>query len=388
MLNRTLLVPLTAAALLLAAPQLAQAQTTTTGAVGIGTTTPDPSAVLELRSTSRGLLLPRLTAAQRQAIAGPPPGLLVYQTDGTQRGVWAFEPGTGGWTYLLPGAVDHLGNHTATTNLGLNGNYLSYFASTVSGLRVADNGQVGIGLGSFRPAQPLTVQADATGTLLGLNTAAGAGRYSFSLTYGGLNLSETGGATGRLFVQDGGRVGIGTTSPAGGLHVDAPESPSTSALGVLLSGGRSGNPGLELRGEGKTPYLDFAETSGVDYSTRLISEGGTLTVRTNGASATALAVDGGLRLNGGSPAAGRFLQALDATGRAGWAPIAGPPGPTGPAGATGATGPAAPAGPARPGPPARPAPRARRARRGRRACPAPTAPGPATTWATTPPPRP
>ena len=44
---------------------------------------PHTSAILDLSSTSKGLLIPRMTAAQRTAIAGPATGLLVYQTDGT-----------------------------------------------------------------------------------------------------------------------------------------------------------------------------------------------------------------------------------------------------------------------------------------------------------------
>ncbi len=57
--------------------------------VGIGTTTPHNSAILELNSTSRGFLVPRMTQAQRIAIATPATGLLVYQADGSS-GYWYF----------------------------------------------------------------------------------------------------------------------------------------------------------------------------------------------------------------------------------------------------------------------------------------------------------
>src|SRR6202008_5176342 len=49
--------------------------------VGIGTTTPDASAVLDVTSTSKGMLVPRMTTAQRTAIAAPTNGLLVYDTN-------------------------------------------------------------------------------------------------------------------------------------------------------------------------------------------------------------------------------------------------------------------------------------------------------------------
>jgi hypothetical protein len=53
--------------------------------VGINTdnSAPDNSAMLDVSSTSKGLLIPRLTESQRTAIGTPATGLLVYQTDGT-----------------------------------------------------------------------------------------------------------------------------------------------------------------------------------------------------------------------------------------------------------------------------------------------------------------
>lgn len=57
-------------------PVLAQTEN-----VGIGTTTPDNSALLELFSTSRGFLVPRMTTAQRNAITLPATGLLIYNLD-------------------------------------------------------------------------------------------------------------------------------------------------------------------------------------------------------------------------------------------------------------------------------------------------------------------
>ena len=49
--------------------------------VGVGTTTPVTSAMLEVKSSSKGFLPPRLTYAQRQAISSPATGLMIYCTN-------------------------------------------------------------------------------------------------------------------------------------------------------------------------------------------------------------------------------------------------------------------------------------------------------------------
>ena len=55
--------------------------TLTYAQVGIGTTTPDPSSILDIESSSQGILTPRMTTAQRNAVSNPANGLLVYDTD-------------------------------------------------------------------------------------------------------------------------------------------------------------------------------------------------------------------------------------------------------------------------------------------------------------------
>ena len=75
--------------------------------IGIGITTPDPSAMLHVQSTDKGILIPRMTAAQRIAIATPAEGLQVYQTD-AQNGFWYFTAGQ--WKPLV--ALNNGGKHT------------------------------------------------------------------------------------------------------------------------------------------------------------------------------------------------------------------------------------------------------------------------------------
>ena len=102
--------PLYAALLALLLPLATRAQ-----GVGIGTTTPDASAVLEVKSNAKGLLLPRLTAAQREAIVNPAAGLMVYQTDGTP-GLYYYN-GTA-WTNSTNGRIPDANGFTVVPNAG------------------------------------------------------------------------------------------------------------------------------------------------------------------------------------------------------------------------------------------------------------------------------
>ena len=58
--------------------------------VGIGTTNPAASAELDISSTTKGVLLPRMTKVQIQAIANPTTGLLVYCLDCTPKMLFMF----------------------------------------------------------------------------------------------------------------------------------------------------------------------------------------------------------------------------------------------------------------------------------------------------------
>lgn len=52
----------------------------TMGRLGVGSTSPHASSLVDIQSTNKGLLLPRMTTAQRTAIASPAAGLLVFDT--------------------------------------------------------------------------------------------------------------------------------------------------------------------------------------------------------------------------------------------------------------------------------------------------------------------
>ncbi len=83
------------------------------GNVVIGSTSTSSTALFAVASTSKGVLIPRMTAAQRNAIHSPAQGLLVYQTDGT-RGIYYYE---GGWKSLNSGGGGSGFANTALSNL-------------------------------------------------------------------------------------------------------------------------------------------------------------------------------------------------------------------------------------------------------------------------------
>lgn len=76
--------------------------------IGIGTATPDLSALLDLSSTTKGLLPPRLTQVQIAGIADPANGLLAYCT--TDNKLYAYLSGSGVWKEL------QFGSNTLTPN--------------------------------------------------------------------------------------------------------------------------------------------------------------------------------------------------------------------------------------------------------------------------------
>ncbi len=105
--------------------------------VGIGTSAPDKSAVLDIQSSDKGLLIPRLTEQQIKAIAQPAKGLLVFQTDESKSGFLFFDGDK--WSPLTSDGAN------AVTTMDVNGWSLTGNVTGVSGVKAAANATSFIG---------------------------------------------------------------------------------------------------------------------------------------------------------------------------------------------------------------------------------------------------
>jgi hypothetical protein len=155
--------------------------------------------------------------------------------------------------------ADNLGNHTATTNILLNGNYISNDGGN-EGIRIDNSGNVGIG--TTAPSSALTV-GSATGSIGGEITinpqsttneggqiafkrSLSGGTVDWTLDHYGTSNSDArfrifGGSseTNGITIKENGNVGVGTASPINKLHVQTSEANS-----VYIESTTSDNNGM------------------------------------------------------------------------------------------------------------------------------------------------
>ena len=228
----------------------------TTGSAGIGTVAPDASSLLEMTSTTKGLLIPRMTIAQRNAIAAPATGLLIYLTDGT-KGFYYYS-GTAwaavGSTTSANKTLSNLSVTTAVSQSLLPGiaNSIDLGSSGFEWRNVFLKGR--IGLGTSTPNAQLQFDNAALNRKLVLYEDAnddhqyyGFGINSSALRYqvGGTLASHifyaaTGSAASNelMRIQGDGNVGIGTNSPTTKLEVAGnTKTTSLEVSNLLVTGG-------------------------------------------------------------------------------------------------------------------------------------------------------
>ncbi len=260
--------------------------------VGIGTNAPDPSAIVDMSASDKGMLVPRMTSVQRTAIVNPAEALMVYDTD--VECYFYFKLSTG-WLNLCGAMTGAQGPQGIQGPIGLTG------ATGLQGPAGLAGPQGPIGLTGATGAQGpigLTGAIGATG-------AAG--------PQGPIGLTGATGATGAAGPQG----PIGLTGAIGATGAAGPQGPIglTGATGLQGPAGATGPQGI----------------AGVDGAT-----GPQGPIGLTGATGAA-GPQGPIGLTGATGAAG-------ATGPQGPAGVAGAAGPQGPIGLTGATGPQGPAG--------------------------------------------
>ncbi|MEN6295754.1 MAG: hypothetical protein ABFD61_06460, partial [Chloroherpetonaceae bacterium] len=175
--------------------------------VGIGTNTPNNSAILDLDVSSmtnkRGLLIPRLTAAQRNSIANPATGLIVYVTDDNNFYYNAGTPASPNWIALISTVAaipfDKISsgtNTTATMTIGNNAALLSSGTGYIQANRF-------VGTGSTSDEIDL-----ATGEVNGV----------LPISKGGTNLSGTP-TNGQLLIGNGTNYSLNTLTAGSGVNI-------------------------------------------------------------------------------------------------------------------------------------------------------------------------
>lgn len=233
--------------------------------IGIGTATPDSSAKLDIVSTNSGILIPRMTETQRNNIAFPVEGLLIYQTDGT-KGFYYYSDGAWGalkdnkGEFVSENEIVHnttdmdndnfvFGSDTLDNKIGTEDNSRFFFnknkgafrAGSVDGSEWNDSlvGVVSTAIGKG------TIASGYYATALGAYTEA-TGRYSTALGY-------------RARAQENNATAIGRNVDATGIY--------SMALGLYstASGSASTAIGYETvaSGDYSTAMGLFSNASGV-----------------------------------------------------------------------------------------------------------------------------
>jgi len=196
-------------------------------AINNDNTTPDPSAMLDVKSTTRGLLAPRMTQAQRNAISSPATGLTIFQTDITPGLFYnAGTPAVPSWRLVGSNSGQWQNNGS---NIYYSLGFVGIGTTTPdAALAVANTSIVGIATpGSFQIGQSSTYNLVCDNNeVLARNNGAASTLY---LQYWGGDINAcTAGGTASFFgtvnlysnLNASGKIGIKTT-PSYDLHINS-----------------------------------------------------------------------------------------------------------------------------------------------------------------------
>lgn len=212
-------------------------------AINTDGTAPDNSAMLDVKSTTRGILAPRMTMAQRNAIVTPATGLVVFQTNNSP-GLYinSGTPAVPAWNLVGSTAGQWLNNgvniYYSLGNVGIGTStpladlhvaknipgYTAIFGSEIQGFSSGTNVSIGDDAGTS--VLYIGQSVNDKGYLVWNYGVTPADAQYWIGTYNGSN---------PLVLQPvGGNVGIGNVIPAGSLHV-AENNNYTGIFGTSVS---------------------------------------------------------------------------------------------------------------------------------------------------------
>lgn len=111
------------------------------GQVGIGTTAPNSKSILDIHGTDKGILIPRLTTAQMNAIASPPQSLMVFNVDVNL--YYYYSTSSSSWMPVNVGSIKTITGNTYTLSEDDNGRILDFTSNSSIVLNVPGTLPVG-----------------------------------------------------------------------------------------------------------------------------------------------------------------------------------------------------------------------------------------------------
>lgn len=139
------------------------------GNVGIGITSPDASSILDVNSATKGMLIPRLSQAQRDAIVNPATSLIIYQNDNTPGYYYnSGLPSAPGWVQLINSGLPpwsttgNSGTNPATSYIGTSdAQDLVFKTSATNRINISSTGNIGINA-SYNATDKVFIERQST----------------------------------------------------------------------------------------------------------------------------------------------------------------------------------------------------------------------------------
>lgn len=251
-----------------------------TGGLGIGGAA-DAKAVLDIQSTTKGVLFPRMTATQRDAIATPPTGLTIYNTTANELQVYH----TGAWRAVginigVGGAQAYNTNLVAMAGLTLAAGDILYSTGPAALAKLSPGGAgMALRMNAGNNAPEWVPNGDWV--WLALTSTASGGPYALNIPAGATEIEVffdkiSLDSSGNWFVQIGPAAGVVTTgyeattsNRSSGANNSVGFAILAGGASVVLSGGMT----LTLLDPGNNVWVS-KHTLGASNTDTAVSGGG------------------------------------------------------------------------------------------------------------------